>query len=411
MKTNKRLKKSIALLVAVILFAAILPFASAPACAKAYTEEAATMSVPKYAVKPQGEANAKLYGNNKKQANTLKQMDAPTVSRASKKYTRVKWNSLPGASGYQIARSKYETKKFSIVKRVSHKYSSAKVRTKTNKPYYYKVRACKKVKGKKIYAPWSPATLFPAPSNGKLEEYGVFLGINERESAKLKQYKLVVIEPSEFSAKKIQELHADGKKVYGYLNIGSLEEYRPYYDRFKHLSLGVYEDWPDEKWIDVSAPKWQSFIVDELGKQYADKGLDGLFLDNADVYYISRTEGIYQGLCTILAGLKKYDIPLIINGGDTFVSKTMKKGTARRLFDGVNQETVFTKINFDNHTYGVQEKEETEYFKGYLATVKEYGLSVYLLEYGANQTLAKKIDDYCKKNGFVWYNAKSLELE
>ncbi|MGB4609862.1 MAG: hypothetical protein WBH77_04480 [Saccharofermentanales bacterium] len=31
-------------------------------------------------------------------------------------------------------------------------------------------------------------------------EYGVFLGLDEKESDKLDQYKLVVIEPSEFSA-------------------------------------------------------------------------------------------------------------------------------------------------------------------------------------------------------------------
>ncbi len=318
----------------------------------------------------------------------------------------MKWNNIRGESGYQIARSKYKTKKFSIVKRVSYKYSSAKVRTKTNKPYYYKVRAYKNVNGKRIYAPWSSVTLFPAPAKEQLKEYGVFLGINEGDSAKLKQYKLVVIEPSEFSVQKIQELHADGKKVYGYLNIGSLEEYRSYYDRFEHLSLGVYEDWPDERWIDVSASEWQSFIIDELSKQYADMGLDGLFLDNADVYYIKETEDIYRGLCTIMTGLKDYNRPLIINGGDTFVSRVIEEGTARTLFDGVNQETVFTKINFDNHSYGAQAEEETEYFKDYLAEVKDSGLAVYLLEYGASQALAKKIDDYCAKNGFLWYNAK-----
>lgn len=473
MKTNKNIKKTMGLFVAIIMFAAILPFASVPSYAKSIT------------VKPQGKVSAKLYGyndiyvswkkqtvrgatvrykveykesawneyyilvaqtkkNNCRQADfedgksykfkvtpyvvedgvvysgkagyssyiyTLKKINTPRVSKASKKYARVEWDNIPGESGYQIARSKYKTKKFSIVKRVNYKYSSAKVNTNTNIPYYYKVRAYKNVNGKRIYAPWSSVSLFPAHGNIQLKEYGVFLGINEDESGKLEQYKLVVIEPSEFSVQRIQQLQADGKKVYGYLNIGSLEEYRPYYDRFKHLSLGVYKDWPDERWIDVSASEWQSFLIDELSKQYADMGLDGFFLDNADIYYISETEDIYRGLCTILTGLKKYNIPLIINGGDAFVSKSIEEGTARTLFDGVNQETVFTKINFDNHTYGAQDEEETEYFKDYLAEVKDSGLTVYLLEYGASQALAQKIDDYCNVNGFIWYNAKSLELD
>lgn len=83
-----------------------------------------------------------------------------------------------------------------------------------------------------------------------------------------------------------------------------------------------------------------------------------------------------------MTGLKDYNIPLIINGGDTFVSRVIEEGTARTLFDGVNQETVFTKINFDNHTYGAQDEEETEYFKDYLAEVKKSGLKVCCLNTG-----------------------------
>ncbi len=243
------------------------------------------------------------------------------------------------------------------------------------------------------------------------QKYGVFLGINGDEFSKLNQYDIVVIEPSEFSTKQIETLHANGKTVYGYLNIGSVEKYRPYYDRFKKVTLGVYEDWPDERWVNVASSEWQKFIVDELGKQYAGMGFDGLFLDNADVYYEYPKEDIFQGLRTILQGLRKYNLKLIINGGDTFVSKCIEKGIAPlSLFDGVNQETVFTAIDFDDESYGAQEKEETDYFKEYLSRVKNYGLSVYLLEYGADQNLSKKIDAYCLENGFIWYNAKDLEL-
>lgn len=243
------------------------------------------------------------------------------------------------------------------------------------------------------------------------QAYGVFLGINGNEIDKLSQYKLVVIEPSEFSAEQIKELHAAGKTVYGYLNIGAIEAYRPYYNRFQELALSVYEDWPDERWIDVASPEWQSFIIDELGKQYADMGLDGFFLDNADVYYNYPTEDVFQGLCTILQGLKKYDLKHMINGGDTFVSKCIEKDIALSLFDGINQETVFTAIDFENHSYNAQSEEMTDYFKEYLSEVNSYGLPVYLLEYGADKHLSSKIDAYCSENGFLWYNAESLDLK
>lgn len=242
------------------------------------------------------------------------------------------------------------------------------------------------------------------------QAYGVFIGINEEESDRLEKYKLVVIEPSEFSVMHIEELHAAEKTVYGYLNIGAVEEYRPYYDQFQELFLGVYVDWPDEQWINVGSPIWQSFIIDELGKQYANMGLDGLFLDNADVFYYRPTEEIFLGLCAIMQGLREYDLELIINGGDLFVSKCIDKDIALFLFDGVNQETVFTRIDFENQHYGIQSEEETAYFKKYLAKVKEYGLSVYLLEYGADRCLSSKINAYCSENGFIWYNANGIEL-
>ena len=74
------------------------------------------------------------------------------------------------------------------------------------------------------------------------KDYGVFLGISgntgiERKDKealqKLKSYRMVVLEPSNFSPEQIREIKAEGTKVYGYLNIGALENFRPYYEDFK----------------------------------------------------------------------------------------------------------------------------------------------------------------------------------
>lgn len=248
-------------------------------------------------------------------------------------------------------------------------------------------------------------------SSKSTQGYGVFLGINGGQMDRLKDYNLIVIDPSEFEAEQIKELQDEGKTVYGYINIGAIENYRPYYDRFKNLSLGLYENWPDEEWLDVSSNQWQDFIVNELGKDYVDKGLDGFFLDNADVYYHYPTDDIFEGLCQILSGLKAYKLPLIINGGDVFVTKCIKQDTSSSLFDGVNQEAVFTSIDFEKRSSGIQAEKERDYFQGYLEKVKQADLAVYLLEYGADPTLAREIDEYCQKNGFRWYNADDLELK
>ena len=234
------------------------------------------------------------------------------------------------------------------------------------------------------------------------KDYGVFLGMNAKDLYKLKDYKMVVLEPSNFSAEQIREMKERGTKVYGYLNIGSLENFRPYYEQFKKYSLSPYENWEEEYWMDVSNPKWQDFLIKDLGQKYSSMGLNGFFLDNADIYYEYPKEKIYQGLKTILTGLKQYSLPLILNGGDTFVQKSIEDGSVLSLFDGVNQECVFTKIDFS--------KESKAYYEEYLEKAKTAGLSVYLTEYQANSELCQEIGRYCKENGFLWYNAESLEL-
>ena len=242
-------------------------------------------------------------------------------------------------------------------------------------------------------------------------EYGVFLGISEDKISRLEKYKTVVIEPQEFSKKSIEKLHNDKKFVYGYLNIGAIENYRPYYSKYEDITLGTYEDWPDEKWVDVSQSKWQNFVVNNLAKSYKEKNFDGLFLDNFDVYYHYAKPEIFKGLCDICTHLKSLGFKLLINGGDTFVSKCIQNNNTSSYFDGINQETVFTSINFKNKTYGKQKAEQHEYFTQYLKSVKQTNLSVYLLEYGAKSKLLKEIDEYCKENGFWYYNAPSLELK
>lgn len=244
----------------------------------------------------------------------------------------------------------------------------------------------------------------------KKKYYGVFIGIGKEDGMKLNNYEVLVLEPTEFNKYDINKLHEKNKKIYAYLDIGSLENYRPYYDKFKDKILGNYESWEDEYWMDVSDKEWQNFVVDELAKEIADKGCDGFFIDNCDVYYQFQDKNIFEGLCYMLKGLRKYNLDTIINGGDTFVSKCIDERNAKEMFDGVNQECVFTDIDFEHKTYTEKSMEEREYFIKYLKNVKSQGLKVYILEYGANKSMLREIESFCNENGFHFYNTKSLEL-
>jgi len=241
--------------------------------------------------------------------------------------------------------------------------------------------------------------LFPSFTFQK--EYGVFLGVNSSDIEKLKSYRIIVLEGEEFEENHIQAFHKNGQKVFAYLNIGALEKCRRYYNEYKKFTLGVYHDWPDEKWIDVSKKEWQKFIIEKKTLSYHKKGFDGLFIDNTDVYYQYQKKEIYEGLVAILKGLRKYDMEILINGGDTFVKKAIDENID--IFDGVNQECVFTSIDFKQNKYGEQSKKENTYFLEYLNKVKKHGKKIYLLEYGANKSIREKIVDYCKSSGANYF--------
>ena len=242
-------------------------------------------------------------------------------------------------------------------------------------------------------------------------EYGVFLGIDNEEMDKLNDYKIVVIDAQYFEENDISTLKSSGHTVLSYLNVGSIEKFRPYYSTYEDLTIGDYEHWDEEKWIDVSNVGWQSFVINELSVDLLDKGVDGFFIDNADVFYeFDEDEKLYNGLTTILTALKKKTY-ITINGGDIYVKEYLNRNkTVNPIMDAVNQETVFTKIDWDTGTFSAQIKEEENYYKDYIETMDNYKKKVFLLEYTTDERLINKIDAYCQKKGFQYYVSFSLEL-
>lgn len=242
------------------------------------------------------------------------------------------------------------------------------------------------------------------------KNYGVFLGIDREQITTLYDYQTVVIDAQYFTADDINSLHDKGITVYSYLNIGSLENFRDYYEQFKDLGLGSYENWEEEIWIDVSDADWQKQVI-HLAAKLSEKGVDGYFIDNCDVYYIYPTEEIFMGLTTILQALRADDMPVIINGGDTYVTAYRDKyGSAADIMTGVNQECVFSKIDFEHETLSKNTTDDRNYFQEYIQSCADDSMDVYLLEYTSDEDLIAEIAAYCKKEGFAYYITDSIEL-
>ena len=152
-------------------------------------------------------------------------------------------------------------------------------------------------------------------------------------------------------------------------------------------------------------------MVDDLAAKLVEKGVDGLFVDNCDVYYHYQNKGTFDGLTTILKGFKLQGAYVVINGGDEYVRTYAKRnGTLDAVMDAVNQETVFSKIEWDTDSFSENPKSERDYFKSYVELCDKKGCDVFLLEYTTDSSVKRKIRKYCKSKGYNYYISDSLEL-
>ena len=77
---------------------------------------------------------------------------------------------------------------------------------------------------------------------------------------------------------------------------------------------------------------------------------------------------------------------------------------------GVNQECVWSRIDFDTGKFSSQKKNDRVYFQKYVEVCDDEGLDVYLLEYTKSKALKNKIKKYCRKKDFHYYISDSIEL-
>ncbi|NMD37525.1 MAG: glucanotransferase [Christensenellaceae bacterium] len=245
-----------------------------------------------------------------------------------------------------------------------------------------------------------------------LHKYGVFLSIDSNDMYKLDDYEIVVIDAEYFTKSNISKLKSSGHTVYSYINIGSIENFRDYYNDFVDISLGEYENWNEERWINVSNKAWQNFIVNTVAKNYIDKNIDGFWVDNCDVYYNFKKPEIYNALADILKALMSYNVDVIVNGGDIFIREYKASNkTLKDIITGINQETVFSSIDFESEKFSRSSKDDKSYFLTYLEEIKNDELKVFILEYTKDRKLAKEIVDFCNEHDYIYYISDSIELD
>ena len=140
------------------------------------------------------------------------------------------------------------------------------------------------------------------------------------------------------------------------------------------------------------------------------KGAVGNTVDYSSLTYDPH-ESIFEGITAILQNMMTFGKAVIINGGDTYVAEYRERyGAIDQIMTGVNQESVWSSIDFDSGTFREQTSETRDYFCKYLEACKADGMEVYLLEYTTNPKLIQKIKEYCREQDFHFYISSSLEL-
>jgi hypothetical protein len=82
----------------------------------------------------------------------------------------------------------------------------------------------------------------------------------------------------------VAALHALGKRVVCYVDVGTAESFRPDYGQFPKVVLGRPNGWPGERWLDIRRLTVLEPIMQARFRVCAEKGFDAVEPDNIEAF-------------------------------------------------------------------------------------------------------------------------------
>lgn len=131
---------------------------------------------------------------------------------------------------------------------------------------------------------------------------------------KMKDYKVMIIDPNDYTKAQIDYIKSRGTKVFGYVSImemnGSDQTVQPYITAedyvYENGQKVYFSEW-NSYLMDISRPSYQEALLKRVKTQIVDKGLDGVFYDTVD-----QLEGYFY---------KKANQPVMMAGYKQFLDK------------------------------------------------------------------------------------------
>ena len=195
--------------------------------------------------------------------------------------------------------------------------------------------------------------------------YGDASGLDLNRAASTYRIMDIDLDPGtgNFTAANVAALKNNGQnKVLSYLNLGSCEHWRDYWNSVpsgfvscsanKAAQAGSYDGYSDETWMNVGNADYQNLILNYVAPRLVAQGADGFYLDNLEIveHGTSTSNGPCDASCS-QGGLdlvrklrQKYpNLLIVMQNATSNVTRTGTTGGVpfASLLDGVAHEEVY----------------------------------------------------------------------
>jgi endo-alpha-1,4-polygalactosaminidase (GH114 family) len=204
-------------------------------------------------------------------------------------------------------------------------------------------------------------------------------------AARYREYDLIVVDGEEATHEQVATLRAGGRIVLGYLSVGTIEPFRPWYKRLKRFRLPDEFKQFNEPYARLNAKGYRRRVAGRIAPKILGKGFDGLFLDNTDMVETHKRQR--RGLRALVASLAaRVDR---IAGRFLFTQNGARViGPTLALYDGWNREDVTWTYSFKRRRYQRVPVRDATAARAELTRIAAAGLLTTATDYTAGDALA-----------------------
>ncbi|WP_162144556.1 endo alpha-1,4 polygalactosaminidase [Ectobacillus panaciterrae] len=245
----------------------------------------------------------------------------------------------------------------------------------------------------------------------EVSSYKIFYGApNEKILEEMKNYKMVIVEPYEFSKEQVDKIKKNGTIVMGYISVMELDTWKknlvskaePTDYIIRNGSRVHFSKW-DSYLMDISSLHYKNLLLNEIKNQVAGKNFDGVFLDTVgdiDDQYSNDPVMLEKQRDALVAFLKeiKHQYPnflLIQNWG----FNTLQKSTVPYV-NGVMWENFhYDELSKDPWTW--------DSINNLKKLQQQYGISVFTVSFKSE----RENHQFAQSNGFIpFYTNKGFNV-